>query len=179
MRDYRAKNEMTSRLAGMLTVGYWELDQAVERLQVEAKKLRQDLRRARKRLLGVEASELAETARIHKHEPYRVVWKVWERADDFPGELPGELRGLSQELAQRPGMVALLAGIDQRTHLCFACAEGVNLDVAELLRDACGRLEGKGGGQPRMAQGSAPITDAACVKAVFADLLSSLGLSVS
>ena len=165
LRDYQAKNEMTYRLAGMLTVGHWELDRAVERLQTEAKQLRQDLRRARKLLLEVEASELAATAVVHK--TYRVVWRVWEP----PGRSPEELRGLAQELARLPGMVALLTGIGERTHFCFARAEEVDLDVAALLREACAQLDGKGGGRPHLAQGSAPVTDAGHVKAVLAGLL--------
>jgi len=162
-RDYGAKNGIVNRLAGMLTVGHWELDQAVERLRGEAKQLRRELRRARERLLKVEAAELAESAVACG--PYRVVWRVWE------GREPGELRGLALKLTQHSGMVALLAGAGERAHLCFACAEGLDLDAASLLREACSRLGGKGGGQTRLAQGSAPATDPARVKAVISNLL--------
>jgi alanyl-tRNA synthetase len=147
----------------MLTVGHWELDQAVERLQAEAKQLRHDLRAARKRLLSAEASELREVAAIHG--PYRVVGRVWERRD------PGELRALAQELMQRPGVVALLVSVGERTHLCFARAEEVELNVAALLRDACAQLGGKGGGRPHLAQGSAPATDVAHLNAVLDSLV--------
>jgi len=168
LRDYRAKNAMVNQLAGLLTVGHWELDQAVERLQDEARQLQHDLRRARKQLLKVEAAELAEETTVHGL--YRVVWRVWER----PGKLPADLRALAQELAQRFDVVALLVGVGERTHLCFACTEGMELDVAALLRNACTQLGGKGGGQPHLAQGSAPATDPACIEAVLSDLLSGL-----
>jgi alanyl-tRNA synthetase len=163
LRDYRAKNGMVNQLTTMLTVGHWELDQAVERLQAEARQLRHDLRAARKRLLSAEASELAEVAAVHG--PYRVVGRVWERRE------PGDLRALAQELMQRPGVVALLVSVGQRTHLCFARAEGVELDVAALLRDACAQLGGKGGGRPHLAQGSAPATGVARVNAVLDSLV--------
>ena len=162
LRDYRAKNETIHRLTARLTVGRWELDQAVERLQAEAKQLRQGLRRAHKRLLKVEADELAQAAVIH--EPCRVVSQVWERRE------PDELRALAQELAKRPGVVALLASAGERTHLCFARAEGIDLDVAALLRQACARLGGKGGGRPHFAQGSGPAADVAHVSAALATL---------
>jgi alanyl-tRNA synthetase len=165
-RDYGAKNTMINRLSTMLTVGHWELDEAVERLQGEAKQLRQDLRRARKRLLKAEAAELAEAAAACG--PYGVVGQVWQ------GREPGELRVLAQELVQRSAVVALLAGVGERTHLCFACSEGLNLDVASLLREACAQLGGKGGGQPHLAQGSAPATDLTRVEAVVSDILSHL-----
>jgi alanyl-tRNA synthetase len=163
LRDYQAKNGMASRLTAMLTVGHWELDQAVERLQAEAKQLRHDLRAARRRLLRAEASELAEAAAAHG--PHRVVGQVWERRD------PAELRALAQELMQRPGLVALLVSVGERTHLCFARAEGMELDVAALLRDACAQLGGKGGGRPHLAQGSAPAADVAYVTAVVDSLI--------
>ena len=153
-----------------LTVGHTELDQAVERLQAEAKQLRHDLRKARKRLLTVEASELAEMALVH--ESYRVVWRVWEQRE------PGELRALAQELARRPDVVALLASAGERTHLCFARAEGVDLDAVALLQDACARLGGKGGGRPHLAQGSAPAADVVRVRSALAGLLSSRGLPI-
>ena len=166
LRDYRAKNAMANRLAGLLTVGHWELDHAVERLRVEAKQLRRELRRARERLLEVEATELAEVADIYG--PHRVVCRIWERRE------PGELRALAQKLAQRPDVVALLVSVGERTHLCFSRAEGLDLDVAVLLREACTQLGGKGGGRPHLAQGSAPATDEARVEAALASLLLSL-----
>jgi alanyl-tRNA synthetase len=169
LRDYQAKNRMVHRLTALLTVGHWELDQAVERVQAEAKQLRQDLRRAGKRLLKVEANELAEIAQAGSpavSQPYRVVLRVWERRE------PGEVRALAQELAQLPGVVALLGSVGERTHLCFARAEGVDLDVAALLQKACGQLGGKGGGRPHLAQGSAPPADVAQVKTVLSGLWS-------
>lgn len=162
LRDYRAKNGMVNRLAGLLTVGHWELDRAVERLRGDAKQLRRDLRRTRKRLLEMEATELVGTADVHGQ--CRVVRRIWERRE------PGELRALAQELVQRPGVVALLAGVGERTHLCFARAEGLDLDVAVLLREACVHLGGKGGGRPHLAQGSAPATDCSRVEAALASL---------
>jgi alanyl-tRNA synthetase len=161
LRDYRARSAVVDQLAARLTVGYWELDQAVERLQDEAKQLRGDLRRAREQLLKAEASELFEAA--VPRGAYRIVRRIWEGRD------PGELRALAQELIQRFEVAALLASVGERTHLCFACSEGVGLDMAALLREACMRLGGKGGGQPHLAQGSAPATDLARVDAVMSD----------
>jgi alanyl-tRNA synthetase len=165
LRDYRARSAVVDQLATRLTVGYWELDQAVERLQDEAKQLRGDLRRAREQLLKAEADELFEAA--VPQGAYRIVRRIWE------GRNPGELRALAQELIQRFEVGALLASVGERTHLCFACSEEVGLDMAALLREACARLGGKGGGQPHLAQGSAPATDSARVGAVMSGLSSS------
>lgn len=161
--DYRAKSAVVNQLATRLTVGYWELDQAVERLQGEAKQLRTDLRRTRAGLLKVEAAELFEAA-AHRGA-YRVVQQVWE------GRGPDELRALAQELMSRFKVAALLVSVGERMYLCFACSEGVGLDMAALLREACAQLGGKGGGKPHLAQGSAPATDLARVKAVISALM--------
>ena len=183
LRDYESKNEVLSRLATKLTVGYWELEQAVERLQAEGKQLRKTLRQTRKRLLAVEAAELAETAtfpsQARGHKPYRVVCKVWEPADQ---KSPEDLRALARELTQYPDVAAfLLSAGDERIHLIFArdSKGDVDLDVSALLRDACMRLGGKGGGRPHMAQGSAPAAAAGRLTVVLADLLSPLGISIS
>jgi alanyl-tRNA synthetase len=161
--DYRARSGVIDQLAARLTVGYWELDQAVERLQDEAKQLRRDLRQMRERLLYVEAAELFDAA--ISRGTYRVVERVWE------GREPGELRALAQELIHRFKVVVMLAGVGERTHLCFACSEGVDMDMAELLREACGQLGGKGGGQPHLAQGSGSETDLTRVCTVLSGMV--------
>jgi alanyl-tRNA synthetase len=161
--DYRARSEVVDQLATRLTVGYWELDRAVVRLQDEAKQLRRDLRQMRERLLYVEAADLYETAA--PRGAYRVVEKVWQ------GREPGELRALAQELSRRFEVVALLASVGERTHLCFARSEGVDVDVTELLREACGQLGGKGGGRPHLAQGSGTETDLTRVCAVLSGMV--------
>jgi alanyl-tRNA synthetase len=167
LRDYRAKNEMIHTLAAQLTVGYWELDQAVERLQADYKEMRREMRQAREALVEVEASRLAESA--ERRPEYRLVRRLLD-----PRE-PGELRHLAQALMQHPGVVALLATIyEGRTHLCFSRAEDVALNVAELLQQACRELDGKGGGQPHLAQGSGAVTQPERVRAVLETLASSL-----
>ena len=166
LHDYQAKNAMVNQLAATLTVGHWELDQAVVRLRAEAKQFRRELRQAQERLLEVEARELAGAAVAHGS--YRVVWRVWEQRE------PGELRALAQALAQRPRVTALLVSVGQRTHLCFSRADGLDLDMVDLLRRACTQLGGKGGGQPHLAQGSASVVDTTQVEAVISNLVVNL-----
>jgi alanyl-tRNA synthetase len=165
LNDYRARSGVVDQLTARLTVGYWELDEAVQRLQDESKQTRQELRRVRKQLLEAEAAGLAKAA--IPCGAYRVAQRVW--GAEKP---PGELRALAQTLVQRQGLVALLASVDDRVHLCFACAEDVGLDVSELLREACTRLGGKGGGQPHLAQGSAPAAEVGRIDAVLTELMS-------
>ena len=167
LHDYRRKNRVLQDLSAVLTVGYWELGDAVERLQQELKATRRELRAARERLLKEEAARLVQEAR--PLGPWRVVRLVEE------GRAPADLRRLAQEMTAHPGVVAVLASVGERVHLCIARSEDVGLDAAEAVRTACGRLGGKGGGQPRIAQGSAPPADRARVETVVAEIISDLG----
>jgi alanyl-tRNA synthetase len=162
LHDYRAKSAVINSLATRLTVGYWELDQAVERLQGETKQLRHDLRQARQRLVHADAVDLFETSELEG--AYRVVRRVWDGLD------PSELRALAQELVHHFETVVLLASVAERTHLCFACSSGLDLDMASVLRSACSLLDGKGGGQSHFAQGSVATIDLAHVRHVISTL---------
>ncbi len=146
--DYRRKNAILLDLAAELTVGYEETEAAVARLQEELKASQRELRMLRERLLQAEAAALLGDAK--PVGALRVVRAV------LPERTPAELRALALRLSETPGVVALLASPGERTQLCFACAEGSGVDAAALLRRACEALGGKGGGQPRIAQGSAP-----------------------
>jgi alanyl-tRNA synthetase len=162
LHDYETKNRITATLANALTVGYWELEDALERLQEENKQLRHTERALRHRLLDMETEQLLGTAVVHGS--YLVVGKVWER------RRPDELRSLGRKLAEHPDVLALLFSVGERTHLCFARAENVDLDVSGLLLEACHQLDGKGGGRPQVAQGSAPAAEVGHVQAILTDL---------
>jgi alanyl-tRNA synthetase len=169
LRDYEDKNGVIAALVGRLTVGFWELDDAVERLQEENKELRWTERELKQRLLDLETDQLVEAADVRG--PYRVVGRVWQHRN------PDELRILARKLVDRSQVVALLFSIDERTQFCFARAEDIELDVNELLQEACARLEGRGGGRPQVAQGSAPAAEASEVERILEDLLVRLGSS--
>jgi alanyl-tRNA synthetase len=165
LRDYRAKDAVVSGLATKLTVGYWELEQVLDRMKAEARELRHEMRDVRSRLTHMEATQLAEEAPMATDAmPYTLIARVWE------GRGPEELRALALALAGRPRMAVLVAGVTDRTHLCFARGEDVDLDVAGLLREACAKLGGKGGGRPHLAQGSAPAVDITRVRQVIREL---------
>jgi alanyl-tRNA synthetase len=148
LRDYRLKNQSVLRLSTALTVGHWELEEAVARLQEDLKSTRRELGVIRERALEGEADRLVQTA--VPSGALRVVRAVLEE------RTPADLRALAQKVTAYPDTVALLASLGERTHLCVACATEVEMDAAALLRAACEPLGGKGGGQPHLAQGSAP-----------------------
>ena len=167
LRDYREKLGTVSTLGRMLTVGTWELDQAVERLQTENKALRHEQRELRGQLLDLEGERLVSSGETRG--PYRVAGAVWE------GKRPDELRMLALKVAEHSRHVALLVSTLDRTHYCFARAQDADIDVNQLLQKACARLDGKGGGRPHIAQGSAPKSPACEVRDILMDLKAALG----
>jgi len=170
LQDYRQKNRTVLRLSAALTVGHWELEEAVARLQEDLKTTRRELRAVRELALEEEAARLVQTAA--RSGPVRVVRAVWE------GRPPADLRALAQKVSAHPDVVALLASLGERTHLCIARGEEVDVDAAALLRSACGQLGGKGGGQPHLAQGSAPAADRTRVEEVLEGITSGSGSEI-
>jgi alanyl-tRNA synthetase len=79
LQDYRAKNEAILRLPADLSVGYWELDQAVARLRDELKDSQSALKRASASLLESEAPALLASATMH--DGMRVVVRAFEGRD--------------------------------------------------------------------------------------------------
>ena len=62
LQDYSQKNTVINRLSRDLTCGYWELNEAVGRLQADVKSTRRELKQARKALLANEVDHLLSEA---------------------------------------------------------------------------------------------------------------------
>ena len=154
-------------LGATLTVGHWELEQAVARLQQELKATRRELRTAREVALEEGARRLAQSAT--PAGGLQVVQAVLE------GRPPADLRALAQKVTTNPTTLALLASlVEDRTLLCFACSPDLDTDAAAMLQVACAELGGKGGGQPHLAQGSSPRADRHRVEEVLSHLVTQL-----
>jgi len=162
LRDYTTKHDILSALAKTLTVGYWELEASIDRLLETNKELRRAERTLQRSLLDLETQRLLDGA-VARGE-YRVIGKVWD------GREPEALGRIARSLAEQADVVALLFSVGERTHMCFTRGEAVDVDMNRLLRKACSRLGGKGGGRPHAAQGSAPAADSADVERLVHEL---------
>ena len=144
--DYRAKNALANQLAAELTVGYWELDEAVARLKAELKATRQALNAAQERLLEEEACRLLQTASRYGE-------MVIVRAA-FAGREIGELRALASRLIRSPSVLALVGTSGDKAHLILARSADLSYDMAATLKQALMVLgSDRGGGRPDFAQG--------------------------
>ena len=150
--DYQRKHKMISAVAGELTVGYWELDQALARLQAENKSTRKQLVEAEARLQQSEIRELLDAA--EPREGYRLIVHAWSGHD------MGYLRRVASELVGQPKVVALLGATGNTTALVFARSKDLPFDLSALIKAAAVRVGGKGGGSKDLAQaGGPPSTD--------------------
>jgi alanyl-tRNA synthetase len=146
--DYRRKHQLISQVAADLTIGFWELDQAIGRLQAEAKSSRRQLLDAEARLQQYEARDLLNT--IELHGDYGLITQTWLNRD------AAYLKRMATLLAARPETVALLGATGQSLALVFARSKDLSIDLAALLKLAAARLGGKGGGSPDFAQAGGP-----------------------
>ncbi|HID88813.1 MAG TPA: alanyl-tRNA editing protein [Anaerolineae bacterium] len=166
LRDYRRKNRIVHRLSSTLTVGQDELEEAITRLRESLKATRRELRAAREEMAEDLAKRLLRSA---PPGPPRIIWAVLE------GYEPADLRSLAQRIIATPDTVVLLAAVRERTHLCVARSEGLEIDAPTLLHSVCDLLGGRGGGRPNFAQGSAPTTDRRQVEDALRRTASALG----
>lgn len=77
----------------------------------------------------------------------------------YDGWPPADLRVLAQRLVALAPAVALLGSRSDKAHLVFAQSEGLPHDVPALLKEAVGRLGGRGGGKGNLAQGGGDALD--------------------
>ncbi|HET7377172.1 MAG TPA: DHHA1 domain-containing protein [Anaerolineae bacterium] len=158
--DYRRKSQMISRVAADLTIGYWELDQTVARLQADNKAIRRQLNEADARLQQYEAQELL--SRLEASGEYGVAARVWIDRD------AAYIKRMAQLLTASPKTVALLGATGKSTSLMFARSKDVpSIDLSALLKTAAAKLGGKGGGSADFAQAGGPAVSAEQVKEVI------------
>jgi alanyl-tRNA synthetase len=150
LADYRTKNALLLDMARDLSVGYWELPEAIRRLDDELSQARRDLRRAHDALFDAEAGAL---------------WHAATRLGDLRvvqahlvGRTRDELKLLAQRLIAHPQTAVLLgAGMaEEKGHLVFARSADLDFHAGTLLGQACQLIGGRGGGRPDFAQGGGP-----------------------
>ena len=152
LHDARRKNRLISEVSAGLSVGDFELAEAIARLQDELKSSQQDLRHANERLLEFEAEELASNAAVVSG--IRVVRAVLNEGG------PAQVKHLAIRLMAHPATAIALAYVDSGSaQLTVARSDDVTIDVRPILKEACRLIGGGGGGQPNMAQGGGLHTE--------------------
>ncbi|MBO0723037.1 MAG: hypothetical protein J2P41_19590 [Blastocatellia bacterium] len=152
LSDYRAANRTADAIAQKLSVGRDEAEDAVDRLIDERKQLARRVRELGELAAQVEAQELLDSAETIKGA--RLVSRAFAHRD-FE-----EIKLLAHRLVEREGVIALLAAReDGMARVVFARSPDVSSDMNALMKSACEKLGGRGGGKPDFAQGGGPRID--------------------
>lgn len=145
-RDYSRKMKTVREVARALSTNEADLAMQAERLVAERDALRQTLAEKEKLLLEAEAHQ--QLAKAISLGDVRLVQQVY--ADRSIQQL--------QQLAQlvtteAPDAICLLAATGEKLQLVFARGQGVGVAMNQLIKETLPLIEGKGGGNPAMAQG--------------------------
>jgi alanyl-tRNA synthetase len=150
---FNAYQDISQQAAAMLETGVDGLPLALERKLEQLANSQTELETLRAGLLAAEADRLAASAEIVG--PLRLVTALYR---DRAGS---DLRQLGMKLRDLPGMVALLASFDgEKLSLVTACARDSGVDARELLKQHLAPFNGRGGGDPSLAQGGGAVDEA-------------------
>jgi alanyl-tRNA synthetase len=152
---YRALRESVSGSIRVLSVHPSELPAAIERLQIEGKDLRRQLRALQEQVAEQRADALAEAAPVSGR--IRLVAELLEGWD------ASGLKTIAARIVPRAGYVVVLVSTPPPCAIVVARSAEVALDCGAVLKEIASRHGGKGGGRPDFAQGGGIPADAADV----------------
>ncbi|HEY2853044.1 MAG TPA: DHHA1 domain-containing protein [Gemmatimonadaceae bacterium] len=146
VRRARADYEALTRIAGVLSASLDDAPALVgaqgEQLRAaenERRKLERELATYRAKSLYDAAATDARGRKVVRHEAVSM----------------DELRTVAQAMAALPGAV-LVGTVAEPPSLLLAAAEDTGIDAGRTLREVVTKFGGRGGGSPRVAQGTVP-----------------------
>lgn len=146
LKDYRLANKSAETIAMKFSAGRDDAEANVTRLIEDNKQLSRRVRELAEVAAKVEAAELL-GATLAKNG-VRVVEKIFD-GRDFE-----EVKLIAHRLVDANDVVALLATREKdAVRLIFARSSNVQADMNALIKAACEKLGGRGGGKPDFAQG--------------------------
>ena len=146
LKDYRAANKSAEAVALKLSVGRDEAEASVMRLIEEGKRLSRRVRELGEIAAKVEAADLL--AAVSVSNGVRLVEKVFTDRDVEEAKL------IAHRLVDGENVIALLGVREaEMVRLVFARSANMTADMNALMKAACEKLGGRGGGKPDFAQG--------------------------
>lgn len=147
--DYASANRAARESAKLLSCGRDEICEAVRRAQDENKSLQRRTRALEELAAEAEAATIISNTNPQSNGT-RIITRLYQSTDKDLAAL----RTLAHNLAKHPQVIALLATVERgNARFVFARAADLTLDMNQLMRDLCAKLEGKGGGTSELAQG--------------------------
>lgn len=153
LADYRKANRSAREVAALFSTGRDDAPQLAAHMVEENKELHRRVRALEEIAAEAEAEKLWSAAQTVANET-RVITRVFEDRD------ADSLKKLAHALIASPRTIVLLGSSDKSTaRLVFARSPDASGDMSALMREACARLEGRGGGKSDMAQGGGRNVD--------------------
>jgi alanyl-tRNA synthetase len=166
LSDYGDKHQVISTLAAEMNCRFPEVPDNIARLRTELKTAQTALKELREQLVEYEAVKLlAEAPRPHG---YALI------TASFDGRDAGELKLLASRLTTAGSAVVLMGTAGEKAQLIFARSPDLQFNMGALLKDAVGKLGGRGGGQPAFAQGGGVTATAEQIRNVIETTVASL-----
>ena len=146
LEDYRRRDGILMHLATRLTTGYEALPDVIQKMDEEARACQRQLQQAQESLATYEASVLLADASVIGGK--RVIVHAFDDRDF------AAVKQLSVQLREHADTIVLFGWKGpEKGQLLFARAEGIDLDMRDVLRETCGTVGGGGGGREDAAQG--------------------------
>ncbi len=163
--DYRAANQTAQAVARLFSVGRDNAGQSVAKIIDDNKRLEKRVRDLGELAARIEAQEIITATPIIND--LRIITRVFtDRSFD-------EIKMLAHRLVENESTVVLLAAQDSdAARLVFARAPDLQDEMGALMKAACEKLGGRGGGTSDFAQGGATlIKDLEVILAEISDRL--------
>jgi alanyl-tRNA synthetase len=153
LADYRRANNTARSVAALFSAGRDDAPGLAERMLEENKDLHRRLRALEEVAARAEATELLTNA-VANNDGVRVITHIFDNRDsEF-------LKQIAFAIIKQQQTIALLASRDNDVaRLVFARSADVAGDMNALMREACGVVDGRGGGKPDFAQGGGKNVD--------------------
>jgi alanyl-tRNA synthetase len=149
---FHSMYDVLTGLANKMTINWQDIPEVVSKQAEQLSALQKELVMLRQAGVKNEAREL-----VDKAEARAGVRLVIAAFDNRPVT---ELRLIGDELKKNTEVVAYLASYDgQKVSLVVSCGEGTGKDARVLLTAQLAQINGRGGGDSRLAQGGGVATD--------------------
>ncbi len=144
LRAFRGDHDVLRDLARLHSAHPIELTRLTEKLMQERSALARDKKHLEDQVLEMEAQELRASA-----DKIGGVVAVRRSYEDRKLE---SLKTLAQKVTSLPGTLAILCGVHDTAQLVVARSANVPGDCGAAVKRLTGKLGGKGGGRPELAQ---------------------------
>ena len=147
LRDYQHKTEILKQLSEIMSSSVSDLPKNLRKIQDHTKYLHLENNNLKKQLLQYEAQALV--SELEKRGHINILKK------NFKNRHPKDLKLLASKVLKFNPNTVILFGVEEekKASLLFVCSEELTFDMGELMKTVCAMIDGRGGGQPHLAQG--------------------------